>query len=415
MNVVSELDLPTFDYSAPDFSADRYHEQLAETRQRGWLARSPLAYIVLDHDAGEFFLRSRKTAFPGRQIAGFFGITDGPLAEHIDANILNLSGDQHRRLRALVGPALTPRAADRWRPVMRGFLENLWAPVAVHRGCDFVAAVARPYPSLTIATVLGAPHQDAERLHAWSSWVQKQFDIRALETSRKDIERAVTEVQEYVAGLLEARRAAPGDDLISDLLAARDQGDRLSAAECVQLVTNLLAGGIDTTAGQLAHAVRLFAGHPGQWALLAAEPALAPRAVDEVLRFEPVAPFTARICLEQVEHRDVVFPAGTIVAVCAERANREGEDGESFDITAPRETRPLTFGAGTHYCLGANLARAEMEEALAFLAPRTPGLALDGPAQLGGIEGIYGIDKLPVSWSGSATPGPNHGPAPDVS
>jgi len=414
MNLVSELDLPTFDYSAPDFSADRYHQQLAETRQHGWLARSPLAYIVLDHGAGEFFLRSRKTAFPGRQIAGFFGVTDGPLSEHIDANILNLGGDQHRRLRALVGPALTPRAADRWRPVMRGFLENLWAGVAAHRGCDFVAAMARPYPSLTIASVLGAPHQDAERLHAWSSWVQKQFDIRALETSREDIERAVTEVQEYVAGLLEARRAAPGDDLISDLLAARDQGDRLSAAECVQLVTNLLAGGIDTTAGQLAHAVRLFAGHPGQWARLAAEPALAPRAVDEVLRFEPVTPFTARICLEQVEHRDVVFPAGTIVAVCAERANREGEDGEIFDITAPRETRLLTFGAGTHYCLGANLARAELEEALAFLAPRTPGLALDGPAQLGGVEGVYGIDKLPVSWSGSATPGPNRGPAPDV-
>ena len=403
MNLVSELDLPAFDYSAPDFSADRYHQQLAETSRQGWLAKSPLAYIVLDHDAGEFFLRSRKTAFPGRQIAGFFGVTEGPLAEHIDANILNLSGDQHRRLRALVGPALTPRAADRWRPVMRGFLENLWAGVAAYGACDFVAAVARPYPSLTIATVLGAPRQDAERLHTWSTWVQRQFDIRALETSRDDIERAVTEVFQYVTGLLEARRAAPGDDLISDLLAAREQGDKLSAGECVQLVTNLLAGGIDTTAGQLAHAIRLFAGHPGQWALLAGDPGLVPRAVDEVLRFEPVTPFTARICLEQVTCRDVIFPPGTIVAVCAERANRQGEDGERFDITASRDTRLLTFGAGTHYCPGANLARAELEEALAFLAPRAPGLALDGPPQLGGVEGVYGIDKLPVIWSDSAS------------
>ena len=415
MNLVSELDLPAFDYTAPDFSADRYHQQLAETRQRGWLAKSPLAYMVLDHDAGEFFLRSRKTAFPGRQIAEFFGVTGGPLAEHIDANILNLSGEQHRRLRALVGPALTPRAADRWRPVMRGFLENLWAQVTAYSGCDFVAAVARPYPSLTIATVLGAPHQDAWRLHNWSSRVQRQFDIRALETRRDDMERAVTEVQDYVTGLLEARRTAPGDDLISQLLAARDQGDRLSAAECVQLVTNLLAGGIDTTAGQLAHAVRLFAEHPDQWALLADEPALVPRAVDEVLRFEPVTPFTARICLEQVEHRDVIFPPGTIVAVCAERANRQGEGGESFDITAPRDARLLTFGAGTHYCLGVNLARAELEEALAFLAPRTPGLALDGPPQLGGVEGIYGIDKLPIIWSGSSKMSSNQGLAPDVS
>jgi cytochrome P450 len=409
MNLVSDIDLPVFDYTAPDFSADRYHQQLAETSQQGWLAKSPLAYMVLDHDSGEFFLRSRATAFPGRQIAEFFGVTGGPLADHIDANILNLTGEQHRRLRALVGPAFTPRRADRWRPVMRGFLEDLWSQAAPNGSCDFVAAVARPFPSLTIATVLGAPHQDAGRLQEWSSWVQRQFDIRALSTNRDDIEQAVVEVQDYVTALLQERHAAPADDLISDLLAARDQGDRLSAAECVQLVANLLAGGIDTTTAQLAHAIRLFAGHPAQWAVLAADPALASRAVDEVLRFEPVTPFTARICLEQIEHRDVIFPAGTIVAVCAERANREGGAGEEFDITATRDARLLTFGAGMHYCLGSNLARAELEEALAFLAPRTPDLAFDGPAQLGGVEGIYGIDKLPITWSGSApvSPGPH--------
>jgi len=414
MNLVSELDLPVFDYSASDFSADRYHQQLAETGQQGWLAKSPLAYIVLDHDSGEFFLRSRATAFPGRQIAEFFGVTGGPLADHIDANILNLTGDQHRRLRALVGPAFTPRRADRWRPVMRGFLEQLWSGLAANGGCDFVATVARPYPSLTIATVLGAPREDAGRLQDWSSWVQRQFDIRALSSNRDDIERAVTEVQDYVTALLEDRRAAPADDLISDLLAARDHTDRLSAGECVQLVVNILAGGIDTTSAQLAHAVRLFAGHPAQWALLASDPVLAPRAVDEVLRFEPVTPFTARICLEQIEHRGVIFPVGTIVAVCAERANREGGLSEEFDITVARDARLLTFGAGTHYCLGSNLARAELEEALAFLAPRTPDLALDGPPQLGGVEGIYGIDKLPVIWSGSARPSPDYDSGPDL-
>jgi cytochrome P450 len=432
MNLVSDLDLPAFDYTAPDFSADRYHQQLAETARQGWLAKSPLAYIVLDHDSGEFFLRSRATAFPGRQIAEFFGVTSGPLADHIDANILNLTGEQHRRLRALVGPAFTPRKADRWRPVMRDFIEQLWAGVAANHGCDFVAAVARPYPALTIASVLGAPHQDAARLQEWSGWVQRQFDIRALSTSRDDIERAVIEVQDYVAALLESRRAAPAEDLISELLATRDDTDRLSAAECLQLVVNLLAGGIDTTSAQLAHAIRLFAAHPDQWALLADDPGLAARAVDEVLRFEPVTPFTARICLEQVEHRGVIFPAGTILAVCAERANRQvgageeagaGEEtetreeagaGEEFDMTAARDARLLTFGAGMHYCLGANLARAELEEALAFLAPRTPDLTLDGPPQLGGVEGIYGIDKLPIIWSGS-TASSNRGLGPDVS
>jgi len=95
----------------------------------------------------------------------------------------------------------------------------------------------------------------------------------------------------------------------------------------------------------------------------------------------------------------VTFPAGTIVAICSERANREQPGGEEFDVTAERDGRLLTFGAGTHYCLGANLARAELEEALAFLAPRMPGLAAAGPAVLGGVEGIYGVDELPLRWA----------------
>jgi cytochrome P450 len=276
---------------------------------------------------------------------------------------------------------------------MRRFLEHLWARVSAYGSCDFIPAMARPYPSLTIATVLGAPHQDAGRLHEWSSWVQRQFDIRALEMSRAEIERAVKEVEEYVTALLVTRRRSPADDLVSVLLDAN-----LTEHECVNLLVNLLAGGIDTTAGQLAHAIRLFAAHPAQWELLAERPVLASSAVDEVLRFEPVTPFTARICLADIDHRGVRFPAGTIIAICAERANRDTEDGERFDITVPREGRLLTFGAGAHYCLGVNLARAELEEALAFLAPRAPGLALDGPPQLGGVEGIYGIDKLLITW-----------------
>src|SRR5258708_12886151 len=106
MTTVTELDLPVFDYTAPDFSADRYHHQLAEARSRGWLARSPLAYIVLEREAGEFFLRSRATAFPGRQIAEFFGVSAGPLADHIDTNILNLTGQHHRRPPPLLRPAV---------------------------------------------------------------------------------------------------------------------------------------------------------------------------------------------------------------------------------------------------------------------------------------------------------------------
>lgn len=397
MTDVTELDLPVFDYSAADLTGEVYHRRLAEVRKHGWLAQGPLSYIVLDREAGEFFLRSRATAFPGRQIAEIFGIGDGRLWEQIDANILNQSGERHRRLRALVGPAFTPRAADRWRPAMREFLRLLWDDTAT--SCDFVEAVAKPYPSLTIAAVLGAPPQDAPRLHEWSNWVQRQFDVRSLSTEQARIERAVGEVYDYVEALLAKRRAEPSDDLAGALLAAEDQGDRLSHEECVNLVLNVLAGGVDTTQAQLAHALRLFAEHPDQWALLAGDPGLVPAAVEEVLRFEPITPFTARICVEPVEHRGITFPAGSIVAICAEQANREIAGGERFDITAERQVRPLTFGAGAHFCLGSNLARAELEEALRFLAPRMPGLALAEPPGLGGVEGIYSIETLPVTWS----------------
>jgi cytochrome P450 len=403
MVTVSELDLPELDLASGELAGDGYHARLAGLAAEGelsWLAKTPLAFLVLDREAGEFFLRSRATAFPGRQIADLFGVTAGPLREQIDANILNQQGQQHRRLRALVGPAFTPRAADRWRPAMRRFLAGLWEDMGPGAGsCEFVAAIAKPYPSLTIATVLGAPVADAPRLHEWSSWVQRQFDIRALTSQVPEMERAVTEVYGYVEALLAERRSEPGDDLLTSLLAAEEAGDRLSHAECVNLVLNVIAGGIDTTQAQLSHAMRLFAAHPGQWEALAGKPELTGHAVDEVLRAEPITPFTARICLEDVEHRGVTFPAGTIVAVCSERANREEDGGEEFDITAPRDGRLLTFGAGAHFCLGANLARAELEEALAFLVPRMPGLAAGAPAVLGGVEGIYGVESLPLRWS----------------
>ncbi|HEY2576969.1 MAG TPA: cytochrome P450 [Streptosporangiaceae bacterium] len=403
MTMVSDLDLTELDLGSAELAGDAYHLALAKLAAGGelpWLARSPLAFIVLDRESGEFFLRSRATAFPGRQIADLFGVTAGPLRDQIDANILNQQGDRHRRLRALVGPAFTPRAADRWRPVMRGFLAQLWDTMPPgSRSCEFVGAIAKPYPALTIATVLGAPAADAPRLHDWSSWVQKQFDIRALTSQVPEIERATTEVYAYVEALLTQRRSSPGDDLLTSLLAAEEAGDRLSHTECVNLVLNVIAGGIDTTQSQLGHAMRLFAAHPSQWELLGERPELAGRAVEEVLRAEPITPFTARICLDDVTHRDVTFPAGTIVAVCAERANREQDGGEDFGITAERDGRLLTFGAGPHFCLGANLARAELEEALTFLAPRMPGLAAGGPEALGGVEGIYGVESLPLSWS----------------
>jgi cytochrome P450 len=422
MTLVSELELPAFDSNDPSIRGERFHEVIGELSAQGWLAQGPYGYIVLDREAGEFFLRTRAAIFPGMKIAEIFGVTEGPLYEQMRRNILHVNGPDHTRLRSLVNPSLSARAVERYRPAMRGFLEGLFAEatagvaVAGSNGasadsrtvaCEFVEAFAKPYPSLTIAAVMGAPAEDAPRLHHWSNWIQKQFDAQSMASEIEQIEQAVEEFYVYARALVEARRADPGDDLISRLIEAEDQGDRLDEGECINLVFNVLVGGVDTSQSQLAHTIRLLAEHPEQWTRLVEDPELAEQAVDEGLRYEPITPFTARITTEEVSFRDVTFPEGTVVMVCAFTGNRDldedagGERGPGrFDITAERgKARALTFGAGVHYCLGANLARVELQEALTFLAPRLKGLELDGEPVYESISGIYGLAELPIRFS----------------
>jgi cytochrome P450 len=400
MTQVTELDLPELDFFDVGLKGDRFHRAMDELSSAGWLASSPVGYFVLDRESAAFFLRTKAATFPGMKIAEMFEVPEGPLLEEMRRNILHINGDDHRRLRNLVNPAFTPRAANRWRPAMREFLERLWEPLADSDRCEFVEAFAKPYPSLTIATVMGAPLDDAPKLHEWSNLIQRQFDGPSLLHERESIERACAEFYEWAGALIERRKNDPSDDLISTLIAAEQEGDRLSDVECMNLVLNVLVGGVDTTQSQLAHALRLFAAHPEQWQLLAERPELAPDAVEEVVRYEPITPFTARLLHEEVEFRDVTFPEGTVVMVCAFTGNRDGTDLDGFDITADRgDAKPLTFGAGIHYCLGANLARGELQEALAFLPQRMPGLALDGVPELGSVHGIYGLDSLPIQWT----------------
>ena len=403
MAALADLELPTFEYLDPDLHGDRFHETMHRLRERSWIATSEFGYFVLDREAAGFFLRSRSATFPGVQMFELLGITEGPLRTAHSNNILVLSGEQHARLRKLVHPHFTPKAADRYRPAMRDFLAQLWDQVSEQGRCDFVADFAKQYPALMIATVVGAPIEDAGELHRLSNLLQSQFDAIALMTRRDELEQAAAEFDAYVRRLVDERRSSPGDDLVSAMIAAEEEGDRLSDEECASLVRDVLNGGVDTTQSALAHGVRLFASHPDQWAALGADPSLAPKAAEEVLRFEPVAPFTSRVLLEDVEFRDVSFPAGTVVFASAWNANREAEgdsDPQRFDITAERgSAKSLTFGAGAHFCLGANLARAELQEGLAFLAPRMTGLELDGEPVYDTITGLYGMRSLPVRWA----------------
>jgi cytochrome P450 len=419
MALVTELELPAFDHTDLSMRGERFHKEMARLRSSGWLAQGPFGYLTLDRESGEFFLRTRSAIFPGMKIAEIFGVREGPLYEQMRRNILHVNGPDHSRLRSLVNPALSPRAVERYRPAMRESLEGLLEQAVASSGagaqegeertvrCEFVEAFAKPYPSQVIATVMGAPLEDAPRLHHWSNWIQKQFDATAMASEIEGIEQAVAEFYDYAQELVRTRRENPADDLISRLIAAEEAGERLSEEECINLVFNVLVGGVDTSQSQLAHAVRLLAEHPEQWAALVDDPGLAEQAVEEALRYEPITPFTARILTEEVEYRDVRFPEGTIVMVCAFTANRDlGDDdagdagADSFDITAERgRSRALTFGAGVHYCLGANLARAELQEGLEFMARRMRDLALDGEPAFESVSGIYGLAELPLSFS----------------
>jgi cytochrome P450 len=177
---ITDLELPSFDYADPTLRGERFHHAMRELREQSWIASMPLGFAALEREAGEFFLRSRAFTFPGMKIAEIFGIQDGPLYEEIRRNILHINGADHSRLRGLVNPAFTPRAVEKWRPAMRGFLAELFDRIE-GQSCDAVAALCKPYPSQVIATVMGASLDDAGRLWDWSNLIQRQFGMRVLE------------------------------------------------------------------------------------------------------------------------------------------------------------------------------------------------------------------------------------------
>jgi cytochrome P450 len=404
MATVAELELPAFNYLDPELRGERFHEALRELSDRTWVARAePIGFFVLDREAAAHFLRSDQAVFPGMKLLEVQGITSGPLYERARGNLLNRSGEDHRRLRKLVQPSFTPPAADRHRPAMREQLELLWSALDGATAFDFVEAIAKPYPGRMIALLMGSPLDDAPRLAHWANLIQGRFDPTRVAAQMADLDRASIEFEQYMRALVESRRGDPRNDLISELIAAEEEGDRLSDADCLSLIGAVLVGGVDTTQAQLTHAIRLFAAYPEQWSALAEDPSLAAAAVEEVLRFEPITPFTARIALEDLEYRDVRFPKDTLIFAISAAANRDPQAyaaPDDFDIRADRgRAKVLSFGAGPHFCLGANLARAELGEALAFLAPRMPGLELDGDPVYESPLGVYGIESLPVRFA----------------
>ena len=406
--LVHELELPllqTLGLERPDAMA-----AVEVAQAQNWLAKMEIGYCVTRLEDVTAILRDKRFHSALSLLPQMSGLPE--LAEETSRreSILSMEGEEHARLRRLVAPAFTPASANRLRPTMRSVINELIDGIVADGECEFVSAVCEPYPIPIICELLGTPRQDWKLFSSWATDIFRIFN-GTLEQDLPLIERASIELTAYVSDMITERRADPRDDLLSDLIAIEEEGDRLSTEEMAMLAQAVLMAGTDTTRNQLACSMALFAEHPAQWKLLAEQPELAPRAVEESMRYLGAVQATLRFASEDIVYRDVLFPQGTIVTTALAGANRDPEVWErpdDFDITQERGAVQMTFGSGIHFCLGAALARAELQEALPLLAQRMPGLQLSGPVEWKPANfGIWGPAKLPLRFDGTQAAAPH--------
>jgi cytochrome P450 len=396
---VTDLELPLLNTIGMERLDALAAVQAAQSQH--WLARTDMGFTVTHFEDVTAILRDKRFHSALSILPQMNGLPESEYADRRSRSILSMEGDGHARLRRLVAPAFTPASANRLRPTMRSVVTALIDQVSGNGTCEFVADICEPYPIPIICELLGAPPQDWKLFSAWATDIFRIFNGNLAEDFPL-IERASAELTEYVSAMITERRAAPRDDLLSDLIAIEEEGDRLSTEEMAMLAQAVLMAGTDTTRNQLACCIALFADHGAQWAMLAEQPELAPRAVEESMRFLGAVRATVRFASEDIVYRDVLFPQGTIVSTSLAGANRDPktwDHPDSFDITAERGTAQMTFGAGIHFCMGAALARAELQEALPLLAQRMPNLSRDGDVEWKPATfGIWGPSRLPIRF-----------------
>ena len=364
------------------------------------MAIGPHGPELLTYDLVRSVLRDPRFRVPEGMFLASQGITSGPVWERVATNLISLDGAAHHRLRRLVSKAFTPRATERLRTTVVDVINEL---VDRHTGnghCEVVTDIARRYPIPIICALLGAPSEDWE---LFSDWTDDIFKVFAWNVAADEpvILAAWEKLDVYIDAMVAGRRQTLTDDLISELIRAEDDGDRLSADELRMLVAGLLIAGTDTTRNQLAASVQVLCDHPDQWALLAQHPELAMQAVEETMRHSPIVVGTLRTALEDVELAGVMIPAGTLVIANNAGANRDPavyDDPDRLDITREGAPAMQTFGAGMHYCLGANLARLELAEALSVMTRRMPNVRRTGPAPWKPLTALSGPVTLPIEF-----------------
>ncbi|GGU29128.1 cytochrome P450 [Streptomyces lavendofoliae] len=395
-----------FDPWSPAFVADPY-PAYAELRARGrvhWFEPTR-QYLVPRHADVSALLRDRRLGrtYRHRFTDEDFGRTPPPAAHEPfhtlnDHGMLDLEPPDHTRIRRLVSKAFTPRTVERLRPYVHRLADELVGSLVAEGGGDLLTAVAEPLPVAVIAEMLGIPEADRAPLRPWSADICGMYELNPDEETAARAVRASVEFSAYLRELIAERRARPGEDLISALIAAHDEGDRLTGQELVSTCVLLLNAGHEATVNSTVGAWWTLFRHPEQLAALRADPGLVPTAVEELLRYDTPLQLFERWVLDDIEIGGTTVPRGSEIALLFGSANR---DADAFDrpdtLDLARVDNPhISFSAGIHYCVGAPLARMELAASMTALLERAPELRpVREPERRPGLV-IRGLDGLLV-------------------
>jgi pimeloyl-[acyl-carrier protein] synthase len=392
-----------FNPFAPEFHADPYpfYHRL---RSIDPVYQTPMGFWVLTrYDDVVMVLRDSRFGRDGFEqvLASVYGDDKEP--GQLPRSMLFRDPPDHTRLRALVSKAFTPRVIEDMRTHIQDIVNRLLDRVQASEGMDVIADLAYPLPVTVICEMLGVPPQDREHIRQWSSDVARSLDAIAMAADAEIVTRgkvARRALIEYFRRLLPERRKQPKDDLLSLLIAAEEQGDKLSEGELLATCVLLFIAGHETTVNLIGNGLLALLRHPEQLQRLKDDPVLIQSAVEELLRYDSPVQRTARITNTEVEIDGRKIAKGSMVVAAIGAANRDPahfSDPDRLDITR-RDNRHVAFGFGMHFCLGAPLARVEGQIALGTLLRRKPSLAIAGPLTWRESSTLRGLKTFPVAF-----------------
>lgn len=318
--------------------------------------------------------------------------------------MLNLDPPDHTRLRRLVSKAFTPRRIEQLRPRIQELVDGMLdAAAARPQDFELIGDLAFPLPFAVISDMLGMPEADASQLREWSGTLVRSLEPLADPQLIRDIADAGENMRRFTGEVIEWKRAHPADDLLSALIAAEEEGDKLSDEELIDQVMLIYIAGHETTVNLIGNGMLALLRNRSELERLQADPDLDANAIEELLRFDPPVQMTRRITLEPVVVRGKTIEPGTFVACVIASANRDeafwGPTAGRLDLSREGANNHLAFGGGHHFCLGAALARLEGRVAIGTLVRRFPDLDLAGDPVWNGRINLRGLDRLPISLS----------------